>query len=848
MSYYLRFLFILSLLLVGVRIPTSAQNALSEDEQALLQRAWDAVAQWQNYQSYEYSSRMDLAQTVSGGIGDQLSINDVLNLRLDVTQAITYLEGGANVQQHYRLDAAQSTLDPTQQTDYVLEADTRQVDGVVYVNAAYTEPGPGQQAVPTGWFIYGDQDTPAVDSLRLDGLGGRLDRLALGQLFGVFGGNALAEVEQIFQTQATAITSESGVLEDGTPIERIQFTLTTEGLQALWGLFDRQDMVEEFLLAQLLSATPLTYTLILDTDGNLVGVEHTIDFNVTDLDISSLVNAPGFTLTVMLQQTVSARFTSINADLEVVAAPEDVARPTITVQSPVEESPWWNDHVFYEIFVRSFYDSNGDGNGDLQGIIEKLDYLNDGDPTTATDLGITGIWLMPIMASPTYHGYDATDYYTVNPDYGTNADFQALIAAAHERGIAVIVDLVLNHTSTEHPWFTASAEGDPEYADWYIWSDNDPGWIGPWGQQVWYPANGRYYFALFWSGMPDLNYNNPEVTAQMYDVARFWLEDMGADGFRLDAIRHIFEAEINGQPAMENVPATYTWLADFQSYIETVNPDVFTVGEAWDTTEVVLSYLAADDINVAFEFDLAANILASANAGTNYAVRRQHIQIVNNYPPGQYATFLTNHDQNRVMSQLNGDVGANKAAATLLLTSPGVPFIYYGEEIGMTGVKPDEDIRTPMQWGIDCPAACFSTTLPWESLTPGYRTTVFTEQANPDSLWQHYRTLIQLRNEHAALRTGVMLPLTSTNPAVYGFLRYDDEETLLVVVNLGRETVSDYALLLFEEFPLTTVTEATWIMGEGDLAVPDADGNGVFRLYKPLAELPPQSSFIIELH
>ncbi|MBN1965655.1 MAG: alpha-amylase, partial [Anaerolineae bacterium] len=203
----------------------------------------------------------------------------------------------------------------------------------------------------------------------------------------------------------------------------------------------------------------------------------------------------------------------IDADLELVAAPElpDLAsEPGFGAPEVAEALPWWNDRVFYEVFVRSFYDSDGDGIGDLRGLIERLDYLNDGDPATTDDLGITGIWLMPIAQSPSYHGYDVTDYYTIEEDYGTNADFLELMGAAHARGIVVIVDLVMNHTSSEHPWFVASAAGDPAYTDWYLWRDDNPGYVSPWGSPTWHLAdNGRYYFGLFWSGMPDLNYMNP---------------------------------------------------------------------------------------------------------------------------------------------------------------------------------------------------------------------------------------------------------------------------------------------------------------------------------------------------
>ena len=187
--------------------------------------------------------------------------------------------------------------------------------------------------------------------------------------------------------------------------------------------------------------------------------------------------------------------------------------------------------------MRSFRDSDGDGIGDLQGIIERLDYLNDGDPNTSDDLGITGIWLMPPAEAHSYHGYDVTNFYAVESDYGSIDDMKRFVAAAHERGIAVIVDMVLNHSSSRHPWFVSSRLGQQPYADWYIWVEENPGYHGPWGAPAWHQAGERYYYGVFWDGMPDFDLRNPSVTQELVESARFWLNDIGVDGFRLDAIK-----------------------------------------------------------------------------------------------------------------------------------------------------------------------------------------------------------------------------------------------------------------------------------------------------------------------
>ncbi|MBC8423105.1 hypothetical protein H8E07_03185, partial [bacterium] len=249
----------------------------------------------------------------------------------------------------------------------------------------------------------------------------------------------------------------------------------------------------------------------------------------------------------------------------------------------VGELHWWNDSVFYEILVRSFYDSDGDGIGDFQGLTQKLDYLNDGDPNTDTDLGVTGLWLMPINDSPSYHGYDAIDYRAINPDYGTMADFEAFLAAAHARGIKVIIDYVMNHCSNQHPWFVASAQNDPTYRDWFRWSPSDPGETGPWGQDVWHWHDSGFYYGLFWGGMPDLNYETPAVKTEMFDTATWWLDTIGVDGFRLDAVLYIDENY--GQ--LQNTQETLQFWQDYTTHVKSVNPEVFSVGEAWTASPPV---------------------------------------------------------------------------------------------------------------------------------------------------------------------------------------------------------------------------------------------------------------------
>jgi alpha-amylase len=504
--------------------------------------------------------------------------------------------------------------------------------------------------------------------------------------------------------------------------------------------------------------------------------------------------------------------------------------------------PWWNDTVFYEIFVRSFYDSNGDGIGDFNGIIAKLDYLNDGNPKTTTDLGISGIWLMPVNPSPSYHGYDVTDYYTVNPQYGTMEDFKTLLAEAHQRGIRVIIDLVMNHTSNWHPWFEESENPNSPKRNWYIWSDTIQSYKGPWGEDVWYSSNNAYYYAIFGSGMPDLNYTNPEVRAQMKDVARFWLQDVGVDGFRLDAAKHIVE---EGQ-TQENTPTTHAWWKEFHTAYKAANPQALAIGEVWSSIEAVAAYLKGDELDMAFNFDLAgitvSNIKGSFASGLGDAIQNS----AKAFPTGQFGMFLTNHDQNRVMYQLGENLDKAKNAATVLLTIPGVPFLYYGEEIGMTGFKPDERIRTPMQWTADEKAG-FTTGYPWQQFSMNYTDhTVADQTADPNSLLSHYRNLIQLRNKHAALRVGSYTLVDSKSTKVLAFLRQSKDETVLVIINLGKDALTDYGLSLTTG-PLSGKYRLVPLLGEGKFTSPVINERGGFKDYLPLPELPANARIILQL-
>lgn len=480
---------------------------------------------------------------------------------------------------------------------------------------------------------------------------------------------------------------------------------------------------------------------------------------------------------------------------------------------------WWNEIVFYEVFVRSFKDSNGDGIGDFNGITSKLDYLQ--------ELGVGGIWLMPIHPSPSYHGYDVTDYYAVNPEYGTLDDFKRLLDEAHKRDIRIIIDLVLNHTSSQHPFFEAAQSPTSPYRDWYIWTESPPDWGS------WHETTSGFYYGLFCDCMPDLNYANPAVTEEMTNAANFWLTEVGVDGFRIDAAKHLFESD----GKVENVPAMHDWFAAFYRDYKAVAPEAYTVGEVYGAGGFIASTYRGQMDHI-FNFELASGFVNSAKGESNTGINSAYTFTLKDAPDGNYATFLTNHDQNRVMTVLNGNVEKAKVAATLLLTAPGTPFLYYGEEIGMTGAKPDELIRTPMQWNAEVNAG-FTTGTPWEPVDPDYAqgVNVAAQADSPTSLLSHYRALIKLRNEHPALRTGATSIIATNNRAVFAVLRVADDDMIFVLINLSGESVRDYALdLASPVFSSSSMMEP--LLGTA---------NSLTITSQPLAELPPFSTFLFQI-
>nr|WP_204703057.1 alpha-amylase family glycosyl hydrolase [Halanaerobacter jeridensis] len=433
---------------------------------------------------------------------------------------------------------------------------------------------------------------------------------------------------------------------------------------------------------------------------------------------------------------------------------------------------WAKDAVFYEVFVRSFYDANGDGIGDFAGLKEKIPYFK--------KLGIDAIWLMPINQSPTYHAYDVKNYYKTDSDYGSREEFIDFLKAAHKNDLKVIMDLVVNHTADDHKWFQ-EAKKDPENAfrDYYIWRNmfDDVNEKGPWDQKVWHKHfTDEYYYATFWNQMPDLNFRNPKVRQEMKKRAKFWLDPNGdgdfsdgVDGFRLDAALHIDD---------KDPQVTHNWWQEFNTAVKAVNPNAFLVGENWTNTQTMAKFY--QDLDASFNFTLADQIISFVQEkyykSTDILAKTKDIHQTYNMYSNNYidATFLRNHDQNRVASVLKGNKEQIKLAASVLFTLPGTPFVYYGEELGQHGKKPDPNIREPFDWYQDAKGSGMTTMNkggfhePMKYTKANDGISLAEQQDKEGSIFEHYQELIKIRQENPILFDGEYNKI-ETSDKIYGY-------------------------------------------------------------------------------
>lgn len=435
-------------------------------------------------------------------------------------------------------------------------------------------------------------------------------------------------------------------------------------------------------------------------------------------------------------------------------------------------------NVYYEIFVASFNDSNGDGYGDLKGVEEKLDYLD--------DLGVSGLWLMPIMPSPTYHKYDVTDYMAIDPLYGTMEDFESLVEAANEKNIDIIIDLVLNHSSSQHPWFIEAKKNlredtcdkENSYCDYYVVSEEKlPNYYTVLGTNL-------FYEAVFWSEMPDLNLDSENVRKEIEEIVDFWMSK-GIKGFRLDAILHLY-----GSNTEKNVEFL-TWLNDL---VKSYREDAYIVGEAWTTKNVVAEYYESGIS--CFDFSLAqaeGAIIKTIRNGNGNSLAQSvglYEDMITSYNKDAVnSVFLSNHDQGRSAAYFFNSMEQTKFMANVYLLLPGTPFVYYGEEIGMLGSGKDENKRLGFVWDSeDSSKNCYSPS--GADYTKKIESGLEQQSKDKESLYNHYKNVIELRNQHSSLASGNVMYVDSGNDAIYMIVTENEEERILTVHNFSDEEVS----------------------------------------------------------
>ncbi|GGO05044.1 trehalose synthase [Microbispora rosea subsp. aerata] len=513
------------------------------------------------------------------------------------------------------------------------------------------------------------------------------------------------------------------------------------------------------------------------------------------------------------------------------------SQPSHTTPVPntfTEEEPrdkyWYKRAVFYEVLIRGFADSNGDGTGDIRGLIDKLDYLQ--------WLGIDCLWLLPLYESPLKDGgYDISDYMKILPDFGDLGDFIKLVDEAHKRGIRVIADLVMNHTSDQHPWFQASrTDPDGPYGDFYVWSDTDEKYkdariifIDTESSNWTYdPVRGQYYWHRFFHHQPDLNFENPAVQDAMMEVIRFWL-DLGIDGFRLDAIPYLFEQEDTN---CENLPATHAYLKKIRAEVDRLYPDRVLLAEANQWPADVVEYFGdpvtgGDECHMAFHFPLMPRIFMAVRRESRYPISEILAQTPKIPENCQWGIFLRNHDEltlemvtdeerdymyseyakdprmranvgirRRLAPLLDNDRNQIELFTALLLSLPGSPVLYYGDEIGMGDniwLGDRDGVRTPMQWTPDRNAG-FSTCDPGRLYLPvimdpiyGYQAiNVEAQQKSTSSLLHFTKRMIEIRKRHPVFGLGEFTELNSSNPSVLAFVRELGDDRVLCVNNLSR--------------------------------------------------------------
>ena len=492
-------------------------------------------------------------------------------------------------------------------------------------------------------------------------------------------------------------------------------------------------------------------------------------------------------------KTPSAPAEATEAPAEAPAAPA-VVNGEYVITDPLLQTDYRvkdNDRVFYEIFVGAFADSDGDGIGDLRGIINKFDYLNDGDPNSGRSLGVEGIWLTPIFQSPSYHKYDVTDYYAIDPKFGSQKDLDDLIALCHQRGVKIILDMVINHTAKDCPWFKAFTEahkkGDASDPYYNFYSYYTKGQSAPSGR-AFAPLSGTdvYYECNFYDGMPELNFDNPAVREEILKLSRYYL-DRGLDGFRFDAAKYVYFGDHK---------RSVEYWTEYLTTLRSEYPGLYTVAEVWDGDGVTdLYYPATNCFNftVAQVSGLMAETAKQGNAGKMAQYVEKYLQkIQDTNPDAMFVPFLSNHDMDRIVGALTVESGNMQMAANLYVLGPGSPFLYYGEELGMRGSRgaanTDANRRLAMVWGDE------DTVKDPEGTTYGRDKQIQKgakqQMEDPNSLYNYYKKLIMIRKANPAIARGEYKAVAINGSKVGGFTATLDGDTVLVLHNPSRNSQS----------------------------------------------------------
>ncbi len=449
-----------------------------------------------------------------------------------------------------------------------------------------------------------------------------------------------------------------------------------------------------------------------------------------------------------------------------------------------------NNRVFYEIFVGSFSDSDGDGTGDLRGIINRLDYLNDGDPKSGKSLGVEGIWLTPIFKSPSYHKYDVTDYYTIDEKFGTMDDLKELVTECHKRDIKVILDLVLNHTGNQNEWFgkfsSAHRHDDvsDEYYDFYCYSNS-----AKVGNRTFHqiPSDDEFYEGNFSPDMPELNYDNEKVRQAVLDIAKYYLNDVGVDGFRFDAAKYMYYGEV--EPNVE----FWTW---YMEELKKIKPDIYCVAEVWDSDAMTGKYAGAlrcFDFTMAQTDGLISSTVKLGDVNKYNSYVDGYIDIVSaDNPDNSIVPFIANHDTDRAAGYMTVSSSYAKVAANLYILGPGSPFIYYGEEIGIKGSRgganTDANRRLKMLWGDeDTVKNPVGTTFEESKQTNG---TVESLKGDENSLYNYYKRLIMIRKANPEIARGEYTAIMLVNTKMGCYTCTYNQSTVAVFQNTGLEAVT----------------------------------------------------------